>query len=164
MVPHGPTWYRMVPYGTVWYRTVRYGPIWWHIVPYGTVWSGMTSIFLFGPYGPVWPHMVPYGPVWSSIVPYGPVWFFMVPYGHVWSHMVPYGSVYSCMVPMVPYDRWNATRLCQKWIKELKESSFLINFLFLVNGEVVHASYLKEGHYSTNKDCWKFIITSILAR
>ena len=32
------------------------------------------------------------------------------------------------------------------------------NFEYLIIWELVHTSYLKEGQYSTAKDCWKFII------
>ena len=68
---------------------------------------------LYGPYGPVWLHMVLYGLVWSHMVQYEPVactalcvslWLLMArivqygPYdtlwsGPIWSRMVPYGPV-----------------------------------------------------------------------
>ena len=40
-------------------------------------------------------------------------------------------------------------KLNQKMNKRIK---------FLIYWKVVHTSYLKEGQYATDKDCWKFII------
>ena len=66
--------------------------------PYGSLWS---PIVLYGPFRPIWSHMVPYGPVWSPTAPYGPVLSSNVSYGPVWSvlpHMIPYCPKWSHMV------------------------------------------------------------------
>ena len=53
-------------------------------------------------------------------------------------------------VPLVVHktkiDKWN----------NQNNYFFSINFEYLINWGVIPASYLKDGQYSTDKDCWKF--------